>query len=239
MLSNASINLSNILPAESLAPLPIPQPATPVPPAMSPPTIQSTLAMNPNINTEHLCTITNGLLTTITNCETNTIVQYRHFMEQIQALQDHILQYKETFKQAPDRYTLNNRCIPHFCIPHGNGLFCPTKWIKLNDDGMASGFANTNGPSSSPHITNLYVEANNQYNDEGEAKPTLPIPAWFCILMVGPFADFQLLHNALLTHDDWGLTHEVHHYCDLNTKYTNLCIKLEHLQVKLDAVQQA
>src|SRR5882672_5411119 len=61
MSSNGSINLSNVSPAKSLAPLPIPHPATPAPPAMSPRTIQSTLAANDDIDVVLLRTIANSL----------------------------------------------------------------------------------------------------------------------------------------------------------------------------------
>src|SRR6266850_3173081 len=239
MSSNASINLSNVSPAELLVPLLIPRLATPAAPAMSPRTTQSTLATNADINAELLRTIANGLLTTIANCETDTAMQYRWFTEQIQLLQDHILHYEETFERAPEGYMLNDGHIPHFCIPHGDGLSCPAKWIKLNNDGTALGYANTNGPSTMPHIIDLYTQPDDQYNEEGESKPTLPIPMWFRHLLVGPTADFQLLHNALVIHNDWGLTCEVHHYHNLNTKFANLCVRLEHLQVELDAIQQA
>src|SRR6267142_799916 len=239
MSSISSINLSNISPAESSAPLPIPCPATPHPPAMSPHTMQSTLAANPDINAELLCMIANGLLTTITNCKTNTAMQYRRFTKQIQGLQERILQYKETFKRAPEGYTINDGRIPHFHIPCSNRLSCPAKWIKLNDDGTTSGFADTDGPSSMPHIIDLYVEANDQYNEEGEAKSALPIPAWFRFLVVGPSADFALLYNALLAHDDWRLTREVHRYHDLDREFADTCIKFKQLQVDLDAIQQA
>src|SRR5882672_49397 len=97
MSSSGSINLSNISPAESSAPLPIPHPATPAPPAMSPRTIQSTLATNDNINAMLLRAIANGLLTTIANCETDTAMQFHCFTEQVRGLQDHILEYEETF----------------------------------------------------------------------------------------------------------------------------------------------
>jgi len=90
-----------------------------------------------------------------------------------------------------------------------------------------------------PHIIDLYTQADDQYDKEGETKPVLLIPAWFHHLLVGPTADFQLLHNALVIHDDWGLTHKVHCYCNLDTEFANLCVRLEHLQVKLDAIQQA
>src|SRR6267142_2680261 len=64
MSSSGSINLSNVLPAESSAPLPIPHPATPALPAMSPRTTQTILATNDDIDTVLLRSIANGLLTT-------------------------------------------------------------------------------------------------------------------------------------------------------------------------------
>jgi len=206
---------------------------------MSPRTTQSTLATNANIDAELLCTIANGLLTTIANHETDTTVQYHHFTEQIQMLQECILHYEETFERAPEGYTLNDGHIPHFHIPHGNGLSCLAKWIKLNDNGTTLGYADTNGPNTMPHIIDLYTQADDQYDEEGKAKPTLNIPMWFRHLLVGPTADFQLLHNALVIHDNWGLTHKVHCYHDLDNEFADLCVRLEHLQVKLDTVQQA
>jgi len=206
---------------------------------MLPRTTQSTLDANANIDTELLRTIANGLLTTIANCETDTAVQYCHFAEQIQALQECILHYEETFEWAPEGYTLNDGCIPHFRIPHGNGLLCLAKWIKLNNDSTASSYTDTDGPNTMPHIINLYAQADDQYDEEGEAKPALNILMWFCHLLVGPTADFQLLHNALVIHNNWGLTCKVHHYHDLDNEFADLCVRLEHLQVKLDAMQQA
>src|SRR6267142_1411357 len=176
MSSNVSINLSNVSPAKSSIPLPIPCPATPAPPAMSPRTMQS---------------------------------------------------------------TLNDGCIPHFRIPCGNRLSHLAKWIKLNDNWTTSRFADTDSPSSMLHIIDLYTQPDNQYNEEGEAKPDLPVPGWFHFLMVGPSVNFALLHSTLLIHNNWGLTCEVHHYCDLDHEFTNTCIKLEQLQVDLNAIQQA
>src|SRR6267142_4808294 len=83
MSSKGSINLSNVSPAESSAPLPIPRPATPIPPAMSPRTTQTVLATNNDINAELLRSIANGLLTTIANRETDAAMQFHHFTERI------------------------------------------------------------------------------------------------------------------------------------------------------------
>jgi len=206
---------------------------------MSPRTTQSTLAANDNIDATLLRTIANGLLTTIANRETDTAMQFHRFTEQIKGLQDRILEYEETFERAPEGYILNDRRVPHFCIPCGHGLSCPAKWIKLNDDGTISGFADTDGPKSIPHITNLYAQADDQYTEEGDARPALPLPPWFHFLLVGPSVDFALLHNALVDHDDWGLTREVHRYCDLDREFSNACVKLEQMQVDLNAISQA
>src|SRR6267142_1542150 len=184
MSSSGSINLSNVSPAESLAPLPIPRPATLIPPAMSPRTIQSTLAANDDIDMVLLRTIANRLLTTIANRETDTAMQFHHFTEQIKGLQDRILAYKETFERAPEGYIVNEGHIPNFHIPCSNRLSRPAKWIKLNDDGTVLGFADTNGPKSTPHVTDLYAQPDNQYTEEGDAKPALPLLPWFRFLFI-------------------------------------------------------
>jgi len=206
---------------------------------MSPRTTQSTLAANPDIDAVLLRSIANGLLTTIANRETDAAMQFHRFTERIKGLEDRILEYEETFERAPEGYILNDGRVPHFRIPCGNGLSHPAKWIKLNDDGTVSGFADTDGPKSNPHITNLYTQPNNQYTEEGDARPALPLPPWFRFLLVGPSVDFALLHNALIDHDDWGLTHEVHRYHDFDREFSNTCIKLKQMQVNLSAIKQA
>src|SRR6267142_1727964 len=239
MSSGGSINLSNVSPTESSAPLPIPRPATPVPPAMSPRTTQTILATNDDLDATLLRSIANGLLTTIASRETDMAMQHHRFTERLKGLEDRILQYKETFERAPDGYILNDGRVPHFRIPCGNGLSRPAKWIKLNDDGTVSGFADTDGPKSNPHIAELYAQADDQYTEEGDARPALPLPPWFRFLLVGPSHDFLLLHNALVDHNDWGLTREVHHYRDLDREFSDLCVKLEQMQIDLDAISQA
>src|SRR6267142_3784097 len=179
MSSGGSINLSNVSPAESSAPLPIPHPATPKPPAMSPRTTQTVLATNNDINAELLRSIANGLLTTIANRETDAAMQFHHFTERIKGLEDRILEYEETFERAPEGYILNDGRVPHFRIPCGHGLSRPAKWIKLNDDGTVSGFADTDGPKSNPHIAELYAQPDDQYTEEGDSRPALPLPPWF------------------------------------------------------------
>src|SRR6267142_471650 len=166
MSSATSINLSNVSPAESLAPLPIPRPATPVPPAVSPRTTQTILATNDDLDAVVLRSIANGLLTTIACRETDMAMQHHRFTDRIKGLEDRILEYEETFERAPEGYILNDGRVPHFRIPGGTGLSQPAKWIKLSDDGRVSGFADTDGPKSSPHVADLYAQPDDQYTEE-------------------------------------------------------------------------
>src|SRR6266850_4353541 len=159
MLSAGSINLSNVSPTESSAPLPIPRPATPAPPAMSPRTTHSILASNPDLDAVLLRSIANGLLTTIASRETDTAMQYHRFTERIKGLEDRVLHYEETFEWPPEGYILNDGRVPYFRIPCGNGLSRPAKWIKLNGNRTVSGFADTDGPNSNPHVAELYAQA--------------------------------------------------------------------------------
>jgi len=206
---------------------------------MSPRTTQTILATNDDLDPVVLRSIANGLLTTIACRETDAAMQYHRFTERIKGLEDRILEYEETFERAPEGYILNDGRVPHFRIPCGTGLSCLAKWIKLNDDGTVSGFADTDGPKSNPHVADLYAQPDDQYTEEGDARPALPLPPWFRFLLVGPSHDFALLHNALADHDDWGLTREVHRYRELDHKFSDLCIKLEQMQVDLDAITQA
>ena len=179
MSYDGSINLSNVSPAESASPLPIPQPTMPAAPAMSPYTTKTTLNANVDIDAGLLCMIANSLLTTIANRETDATIQHQQFQDQIHGLQECILQYEETFDRAPEGYTLNNRRIPHFRIPCGNGLSHLAKWIKLNDDSTVSGYTDTNGPNSSPHIIDLYATPDDQYDEDANARPAESLPLWF------------------------------------------------------------
>jgi len=206
---------------------------------MSPRTTQTILATNDDLDAVLLRSIANGLLTTIANRETDMAMQHHRFTDRLKGLEDRILEYEQTFERAPDGYILNDGRVPHFRIPCGHRLSRPAKWIKLNDDGTVSGFADTDGPKSNPHIADLYAQPDDQYTEEGDSRPALPLPPWFRFLLVGPSVDFALLHNALVDHDDWGLTREVHRYHDLDREFSDACIKLEQMQVDLDAINQA
>ena len=158
MSSNASINLSNVSPAENQMPLPVRLVKSPEPP-MSPSTIATTLAAHPNLNSNILQAITNRLLSTIAQHEAQTTSKVRHLKEQINCLYDCMEHYKNQFKQAPNSYIANDRQIPHFYIPLGNGVHSPAKWVKRLEDGRVTSYHKGQGPNESPYVIDLYAQA--------------------------------------------------------------------------------
>ena len=129
MSSNRSINLSNASPAKNCIPLPVRPVESPEPP-MLPGTVATTLVAHPDLNADILQAIAKGLLTTITQCNAQEASKIHHLKEQICRLHNRVEHYKNTFNRPPDGYIENDGRVPHFYIPIGDGVLCPTKWIK-------------------------------------------------------------------------------------------------------------
>ena len=179
-------------------------------PPMSPSTVTTTLVAHPDLNTTILQAIANGLLSTIAQHEAHTASEVHCLKEQIRGLHDCIEHYKNTFKRAPDGYIKNDRWVPHFYIPLGNGVHHPTKWIKRMEDGRVAGYHKGKGPNESPHIINLYVQADTI--GHGKENPIEPLPTWFCALLLGPSSDFVHLQHEIKDLDDWGIAREITWY---------------------------
>ena len=118
MSSNASINLLNTSPAENPMPLPV-RPVESLKPPMSPSTVATTLAAHPDLNTNILQAIANGLLSTIAQCEAQAASKMHYLKEQIRGLHNHVKHYKNQFEQAPDGYVANKGHVPPLLHPLG------------------------------------------------------------------------------------------------------------------------
>jgi hypothetical protein len=199
MSSNGSINLSNASPAENCVPLPVHLVESSEPP-MSPSTVATTLVAHPDLNANILRPITKGLLATIARHDAQETSEIRRLNKQIHGLHDRVEHYKNIFERAPDGYTENDRRVPHFFIPLGNGVFKPAKWIKKLEDGRVAGFHEQQGPNESPYIIDLYAQADTV--GHGEENPIEPLPTWFCALLIGPSSDFVHLQHDIGDLDD-------------------------------------
>jgi hypothetical protein len=206
-------------------PLPIRHVGTSAPPALSPRTITTTLETNTDIDAALLRQIANGLLQTITNRETEVAITTKQYKDRVHTLEQWVLHYENTFCEPPMGYILNNDQVPHFHIPIGDGLYHPAKWIKLNDNGTISSYANTQGPNEQPYIINLYTQADTSTN-----APIETLPAWFRHMLTGPRGNFQILQTTVAEMDNWGLAREIAQYHELDDNIMALATKLKAYQ---------
>jgi hypothetical protein len=136
------------------------------------------------------------LLSTITKRETNTALTHLQLAKHIQSLEEKVCHYEQTFNTAPNGYTINNNHIPNFQIPVSPNLFHPAKWVKLNQDGTVSGFANTQGPHNEPFIKDLYAQLDFEYDEEAGLLLVPPIPTWFRHLLIRLLNEFLLCSHV-------------------------------------------
>jgi hypothetical protein len=174
MSSITSYNTSNESPNESPIQLSPQLALLPAPITLSPHTVQTTLQAQPDIDTTLLQSITNRLLQTITNHETDTAIAKKAYEDHVHHLEQCILHYKDTFNHAPEGFVLNNGQVSNFHIPVGNGLYQEAKWIHLNDNSTVAGYHTQQGPNQQPYIIDLYATP-----DCIVDSPIDSLPAWF------------------------------------------------------------
>ena len=93
------------------------------------------------------------------------------------------------------------------------------------------------GPNESPHIIDLYAQADTV--GHGEENPIELLPAWFCTLLIGPSGDFVHLQHDIDDLNDWGMAREIAHFCELNQEAAELAAQVEVLHEELDATRDA
>jgi hypothetical protein len=190
------------------------------------------LQAQPDIDATLLRSIANGLLQTITNCESNIAIAKKAYEDHVHHLEQRILHYEDTFNHAPDSFVLNNRQVSNFHIPVGDGLYQEAKWICLNDDSTVSGYTTEQGPNQQAYIINLYTAPNNSVD-----LPINALPAWFWHMLTGPGGDFHILQTTVADTDDWGLAREITWYREIDDSVTHLAIKIKEYQQDLEVAQ--
>ena len=243
MSSGGSINMSNESPVEGPdSPLPVPPPRTQTPhtAAMSPRTIQATLANHEELPANILREVCKSLLATIAKRDLEACNSANALHDRIMGLKHKLLYYEETYNQAPDGYNLNNQNkAPGFRIPVGPGIYQEAKWVKRNVDGTVSGYLTEMGPSDNPFILDLYAKPDYKYDEEAEPIPAPPMPAWFRRLLVGPTPDFVTLLRTSEEQLDWAMSQEITRYRDLNKEAHALSSDIEVKHAELNAIHQA
>ena len=243
MSSGGSVNMSNESPIEGPdSPLPVPPPRiqTPHTVAMSPRTIQATLANHEELPANILQEVCKSLLATIAKRDLEACNNANVLHDRINDLERKNLYYEEIYKQAPEGFDENDQHkAPGFRIPVGPGIYQEAKWVKRNLDGTVSGYSVEMGPSDAPFIIDLYAKPDYKFDEEAEPIPAPPMPAWFRRLLVGPTPDFVTLLRTAEEQLDWGLSREITRYRDLDKETHALSSDIEVKHAELNAIHQA
>jgi hypothetical protein len=137
---------------------------------LSPRTTTNTLAAYDNIDATLLRQICKGLLETIKQREDTRRVTEAHLNNQIEGLSQRVMEYTNTFEQAPEGYVLNVH-FPNLRIPIGHGLLRPVKWVKQLESGSVSCHSEMDGPHTLPHIFPIYASPVVSCEDPAEPLP--------------------------------------------------------------------
>jgi hypothetical protein len=227
-MSEVSIDVSNESPPASPVPGPVP---------LSPNTIASTLAANPNLDAVLLRGICGGLIETTRVREDRHQQQLRLLQAKVNGLQsriDHHDAQKAVHAQAPEGYEENNGKASNFSIPVGGGLHKLARWVKQMDDGRVAGFTDLDGPNDRPFISEIYAEPH--YDEDG--APPAPLPAWFRGILIGASSSYHTFREGVADLDDWGLLADIQRYREADEHIMSLRAKIDSLDRDLKGLQQ-
>jgi hypothetical protein len=137
-------------------------------------------------------------------------------------LEHHIEHYKDTFLACPEGYESNVSRALSFYIPSPNQTTILAKWVCQLDDRHVAGFSEYQGPTDSPHITELYLWA--AYDME---NPLEPLPGWFQASLMDTSAQYHTFKEKVTHLDDWSAFAKIH--C-----HQAICDELGEVQHQLD-----
>jgi len=226
-------NMSNESPCSSPPDSPasyhMPHTLAPNNPRMSPNTMATILSTQPSIDAITLHSIAKGLVKTIKEREERHGHQLLTAHNHYQQLEDKLTDYEEGYCTAPDGYKRNVN-YPDLKIPIGEGLYRPTKWIKMANEGMVLAYTEEQGPKSDPYLVPIHAAP------IFSTEPIDPIPQWLHQLLIGQSAIFHMLTNATKKLDDWGIAADITRYWEYNDELANINMCIEQLQAEADSV---
>jgi len=233
-MSNA--NMSNesphSSPPDSLASYHMPCALAPNDPCMSPNTVATILATQSSIDAITLCSIAKGLVETIKEREERHGHQLLAAHNCQQQLEDKLTDYEQGYGSPPEGYKRNVN-YPNLKIPIGEGLYRPTKWIKMADEGVVLVYTKEQGPKSNPYLVPIHTAP------IFSSEPIDPIPQWLHQLLIGQSAIFYMLVNATQKLDNWGIAANITCYREYNNEMADINARIKQLQAEVDLVRLA
>ena len=200
---------------------------------LSPHTIATTLEGYPDLDTSVLRVICSGLVDTLETCTKQYLSTTNTLDVQIEGLANQVQEYENMFKAAPEGY-VENVHFPNLCVPFGNGLYCPVKWVKQGEDGFMYCHTAKDGPcsNSQPYLIPVYVSP-----IPSTDEPIEPFPNWMQAILHGPSTPYLNLLESAKTLDDWGVATDLARYRRYDEELMLIENKLRTLEVERVAME--
>ena len=165
---------------------------TPPPASVSPASLDLLLRDVPNLDVVTLRGILGRAISTMRQNQEAHDHEKMRLRVQIEILERRIEHYEIQHPECPQGYENNVGRAPSFYILGPNRTTVLAKWVKQLDDGCVVGFSQHQAEGEAPHVTELFLTPSYDIED-----PSEPLPGWFCTLLMGPSAQFNLLREKV------------------------------------------
>jgi hypothetical protein len=189
--------------------------------------VRTILAANPDLDACVIRQIAEGLIQMLCSRQDSWNNEKQELETRNRSLEERVLLHEETLATPPEGYVINSNRV-QVGIPIGEGLTIQPLFVKQLPDGRIACLTPREGVEDMPYLVELYAP---RYRSSREV--VYPMPNWLDCSLRGNSDLFQVVSTQVEGLDDWGLTHEIHRYRDLNTHIYKTHHKIEELENSL------
>jgi hypothetical protein len=194
---------------------------------VSPRSVRTILAANPDLDACVIRQIADGLIQTLCSRQDAWNNEKQELEGRNQSLEECVILHKETLVTPPEGYVINGNRV-QVGIPIGEGLTIQPHFVKQLPDGRIACLTPREGIKDMPYIVELYAPRHRSSRDV-----IFPMPNWLDRSLRGNSELFQVVSAQVEGLDNWGLTREIHRYRDLDTHIYEVRRKMEELETSL------
>jgi hypothetical protein len=194
---------------------------------VSPRSVRTILATNPDLDTCVIRQIADGLIQTLCSRQDTWNNEKQELEARNRSLEEHVLLHEETLATPPEGYVINGNRV-QVGIPISEGLTIQPHFVKQLPDSHIACLTPREGVEDMPYIIELYAPRHRSVRDV-----IFPMPNWLDCSLQGNSDLFQVVSAQVEGLDDWGLTREIHRYRDLDTRIYEVHRKMEELETSL------
>jgi len=147
-------------------------------------------------------------------------MQFHRFTERIKGLEDESSIRGDLRTGPRGLHPQMTGVSPHSASHAATGFLAQLSGSNINNDGTVFRVADTDGPSQTPHIADLYAQATTKYTEEVTRGPHSPCRrgSTFSWWALSRFRSTPTMPHS--DHDDWGLTARSTATANLNHEFS-------------------